>query len=149
MKKIVLLTLLLLFSGCSTRVAYATPQEKRELQKLYTFYNEWEGTPFVYGGTSREGLDASAFVQIAYKEVYDLDIPRTTKEQVQLGTKVTKKQLRVGDLIFSKTGKNERHVGIYLQDGEFMLVSSIKGVHISSIDNPYWKKHFWMAKRLK
>lgn len=146
-KKTLLLILILLITGCSTRYAHAGDQH--ELKKLYRYYKEWKGTPFLYGGTSKDGIDASAFVQNAYRDIYGIDLPRTTELQAELGTKVTKAQLRTGDIIFSKTGEDERHVSIYLEDGKFMHVSVIKGVTISELENPYWKRHFWMIKRVK
>lgn len=146
-KKTLLLLAIFILSGCSTRYAHASDQH--ELKKLYSYYEEWQGAPFLYGGDSKDGIDASAFVQNAYRDIYGVDIPRTTKHQAELGTKVTKAQIRTGDIIFSKTGEDERHVSIYLEDGKFMHVSVIKGVSISTMDNPYWKKHFWMIKRVK
>ncbi len=69
-------------------------------------------------------------------------------EQRKLGFAVKKSQLKVGDLLFFKTGWSSRHVGIYIGNNEFMHASTSQGVMISSLDNSYWKQKYWQARRL-
>lgn len=116
--------------------------------KFYDFYEEWKNVKYKYGGNSKKGIDCSAFIQIAFKEVLNVNLPRTTKDQVKIGEKISKKQLETGDLIFFQTGINSRHVGIYLEDGKFLHASTKRGVIISKLDNPYYKKHYWTSKRV-
>lgn len=122
--------------------------QKTDLKKLYRQYRIWKGTPYKYGGLSLNGVDCSGFVYNAYKNIYNISLPRTTKNQVRKGKRVYLYELRTGDLLFFETGWDERHVGIYLEKGKFMHASSSKGVKISSIRNPYWKDHYWQARRL-
>ncbi len=75
-------------------------------------------------------------------------LPRTVDEQRKLGFAVKKSQLKVGDLLFFKTGWSSRHVGIYIGNNEFMHASTSQGVMISSLDNSYWKQKYWQARRL-
>lgn len=116
--------------------------------KLINFYNEWEGVDYKWGGNSKKGVDCSAFIQKAYKKSFNLNIPRTTIKQVKIGRTINKSHLKIGDLVFFKTGFNTRHVGIYLENGKFMHASTKKGVTISKLNNNYYKKHYWTAKRL-
>ncbi len=164
---------LILFSGCSrklptTSAAQLKKQEQKQnshkksslkksssptkkpskLNSLYSQYHAWKGTPYQYGGLSLKGVDCSGFVLNAYKKVYGIHLPRSTKDQVKKGRIVYKYELQTGDLLFFKTGWNVRHVGIYLEKGKFMHASDSKGVCISSINNPYWKKHYWQTRRL-
>lgn len=111
-------------------------------------YRSWKGTPYRYGGTTRRGIDCSAFVQVGYSNVYDLALPRTTAEQVKKGKKISRANAREGDLVFFRTGRNSRHVGIYLGNSEFLHASRSKGVIISSLDNPYWRRTFWQIRRM-
>jgi len=167
---VLLFSTLLLFSGCSRKLPpkkastvkevnlkkYSTHQRPKkrtkqsssDLNRLYTQYRAWKGTPYQYGGLSLKGVDCSGFVLNAYKEVYGLRLPRSTKDQVKKGRLVYRYELRTGDLLFFKTGWNVRHVGIYLENGKFMHASDSKGVTIASINNPYWKKHYWQTRRL-
>lgn len=112
------------------------------------FYKEWKGVKYKFGGNSRNGIDCSAFIQKAYKKTLNIKIPRTTLLQSKIGKNIKKSQLRRGDLVFFKTGKNSRHVGIYLDNGEFMHASSKRGVTISKLDNIYFNKHYWKSQRI-
>jgi hypothetical protein len=116
--------------------------------KLTSFYKEWKGVKYKFGGNSKSGIDCSAFIQKAYKHKLNITIPRTTISQAKLGKNIHKSQLEIGDLVFFKTGKNSRHVGIYMEDGKFMHASSSKGVIISKLDNIYFNKHYWKSKRI-
>nr|WP_309791162.1 NlpC/P60 family protein [Klebsiella sp. SORGH_AS_1025] len=55
-----------------------------------------------------------------------------------------------GDLVFFKTGSGESglHVGIYDTDNQFIHASTSQGVTRSSLDNVYWNKKFWQARRI-
>ncbi|OBU25189.1 peptidase P60 [Photobacterium aquimaris] len=111
-------------------------------------YRSWKGTPYRYGGSSKKGIDCSAFVQVGYSSVYQKILPRTTLELVKKGKQVKRHTAKEGDLVFFRTGRNSRHVGIYLGNSEFLHASQSKGVIISRLDNPYWKRHFWQIRRL-
>ena len=75
-------------------------------------------------------------------------LPRSTDLQVELGQPVDKDELRAGDLVFFKTGRTLRHVGVYLEDGRFLHASSKLGVAISHLKESYWKSAYWKAKWL-
>lgn len=108
----------------------------------------WAGTPHVWGGVSRSGVDCSALVQHVYKDVFQVALPRTTAQQSRLGDLVSIRQLEVGDLIFYKIDRSTRHVGIYVGNNEFFHASKSQGVTISSLNEPYWQKRFWKIKRI-
>ena len=109
---------------------------------------DWAGTPHVLGGNTIRGVDCSAFVQQVYSSVFNLQLPRTTREQVRVGTQVSRHGLRPGDLIFFKPPTRTRHVGIYLEDGQFAHASSSQGVMISELDERYWDRAYWTSRRL-
>lgn len=117
-------------------------------KKLNAFYKEWKGVKYKFGGNSKRGIDCSAFIQKAYKHKLNISLPRTTYLQAKLGKNISKEKLQLGDLVFFKTGRNTRHVGIYMKDGKFMHASTKKGVIISKLNNVYFKKHYWKAQRL-
>ncbi len=111
-------------------------------------YHTWKGTPYRLGGTTKKGIDCSAFVQVGYSSVYQMMLPRTTLELVKKGRKISRNNAKEGDLVFFRTGRNTRHVGIYLGNSEFLHASQSRGVMISRLDNPYWKRHFWQIRRM-
>ncbi len=127
----------------------SSPQERSTvLAKLYKQYNGWKGTPYKYGGLSKNGVDCSGFVHQTYRSLFNITLPRSTNDQVTQGRRVYINELSAGDLVFFKTGWNVRHVGIYLEKGKFAHASSSKGVMISSMYSGYWKENYWQARRL-
>ncbi|MDA0147593.1 NlpC/P60 family protein [Vibrio sp. LaRot3] len=125
-----------------------SPEELQTKQKLMDVYQIWQGAPYRLGGTSLNGVDCSAFVQTAYSNGLQVNLPRTTKTQVEIGRAVDYDQAKVGDLVFFKTSYTTRHVGIYLGNKQFMHASTSKGVIISRLDNPYWAGNFWQFRRV-
>ncbi len=145
----------LFFTACSFSTNSLSNPNMENIQSdneltnlLLNHYNEWKGVKYKYGGNSKKGIDCSAFIQKTYITKLNVEIPRTTYYQSRVGKSVAKINVKAGDLVFFKTGKNSRHVGIYLDDGKFMHVSKKKGVIISSLDNIYFKKHFWKIQRV-
>ncbi len=108
------------------------------------------GAPYRLGGSTLKGIDCSAFVKKIY-EIYDIRLPRTTREQFHIGKQVEKNELEEGDLVFFKTRQsNNAHVGIYIGNNEFVHASNLKReVKIDNLDAPYFNKHFLKGVRLK
>lgn len=129
------------------------PDSIRNL-RLYQFIDEWMGTPYKWGGTTKKGIDCSAFMQRLLLDVYGLNIPRTSEQQFfdQLTDRFKmKKYAFEGDLVFFRTmkGKYISHVGLYLTNNMFVNSSSSGGVSIASLNNPYWKSKYVAAGRIK
>ena len=115
---------------------------------LRSEYLYWKGTPYRLGGNNKKGIDCSAFVQAVYKNSFNIAIARTTGTQVKSGSLVYKKNLKVADLVFFKTRREMRHVGIYIGDNQFLHASTSQGVMISSLDNIYWRSKYWQSRRV-
>jgi probable lipoprotein NlpC len=118
-------------------------------ETLYAHYGQWKNTRYQIGGLSRNGIDCSGFVYLTFKSKLGIVLPRSTEFQAELGTGIDKDQLRTGDLVFFKTGRTDRHVGVYLENGRFLHASTSQGVIISALDESYWKSAYWKAKRLE
>ena len=116
-------------------------------QAFMDFYNEYKNVKYKLGGASKQGIDCSAFTQKIYKEKFGIDLPRTTRTQVDLGIEVNRSELLPGELVFFKTGKTDRHVGIYVGNGDF-LHASIKGIQFTKLDKPFYKKNYWTSRRI-
>lgn len=104
----------------------------------------WLGTPYHFSGDSRRSIDCSAFIRRVYRNVAEIELPRTAYYQSLIGEKITKEELKFGDLVFFKTRRYApiTHVGIYLADNLFAHASSRKGVTISSLNSAYYKRVF-------
>lgn len=116
--------------------------------KMYRQYQQWKGTPYAFGGLSKEGIDCSGFVYRTYLEELGIKLPRSTKLLSKIGTKIMRDELRPGDLVFFKTGFKVRHVGIYIEKDNFLHASKKRGVMISNLKDYYWKDKYWHARRV-
>lgn len=154
------IALILITVSCSTKklqnsadsyVARQTsrPSNADEIEKrIIEEYHRWKGTRHKMGGTGSRGIDCSGFVKAVYRNAFNIELPRTTKEQVKLGKPLAFKELQPGDLVFFKPPTYARHVGIFLSRLEFVHASKKKGVTISRIDARYWGKYYWTARRI-
>ncbi len=111
------------------------------------------GTPYRYGGTSRNGIDCSAFVLSVFGATVGMNLPRVAAAQSQEGEQIEKTALQKGDLVFFSHGRRISHVGIVHnvdENGEvhFIHAATSKGVMISSLNDSYWGPRFRFAKRI-
>lgn len=118
-------------------------------EELYAQHREWKGTRYRLGGLSKRGIDCSGLVYTTYRDRLGIELPRSTQYQVQVGRTIRRSDLRPGDLVFFKTGRKVRHVGIYIEDGKFFHASTSKGVTISRLDGYYWRDRYWQARRVE
>jgi LysM repeat protein len=107
------------------------------------------GTRYRFGGTSRNGIDCSSFVQKVFREL-EVPLPRTAREQFEVGNEVPLGDLQKGDLIFFRTyASYPSHVGIYLGNNKMIHASSRdRRVVISPMNTYYYKSRYLGAKRI-
>ncbi|EBI6200994.1 hypothetical protein DX185_17385 [Salmonella enterica] len=118
------------------------------IASLHDQLHLWRGTPYHYGGTTHKGVDCSGFVWRTLKDKFHIQLDRLTTEQlIHMGKKISPESLQPGDLVFFRIN-NELHVGFYDTEHHFIHASVSKGVTRSSMDSPYWKKSFIVARRL-
>ncbi|RCH56245.1 glycoside hydrolase [Mucilaginibacter hurinus] len=112
--------------------------------RLYSFLNDWLGTPYRYGGLDKEGVDCSGFVYTLQQQVYDIEnMPRSTNLQINFIKRKYEDELREGDLVFFDfDGRQFSHVGVYLQNGYVVHASTRKGVIIVRLKDPSLYKYF-------
>ena len=126
---------------------YTTLREKM-LMEVIKYLN----TPYKYGGNTKDGMDCSAFTQILFRDVFNINLERSARLQYNQGREVSgKSELMFGDLVFFNTRKRVRpgHVGIYIGDNLFAHASTKKGVTITSIDYDYYSRTFMGARRFE
>lgn len=118
-------------------------------QILNQQYKDWRHVKHRMGGMSKKGIDCSGLVYKTYRTKFGINVPRSTELQSRVGHAIKQNQLKAGDMVFFKTGLSSRHVGMYMDKGNFLHVSSSKGVMISNLKNPYWSSAYWKAQRLQ
>ena len=114
----------------------------------------YRGTPYLYGGTSRSGIDCSALVYHSFAAA-GLKLPRRSEDQSTLGKKVPDAKIRPGDVLFFATGKKKKevtHTGIVTEvqreEIRFIHASTSLGVTEDYLSSRYWAKAFLFARRL-
>jgi cell wall-associated NlpC family hydrolase len=124
-------------------------KSKIDKKKMGRIVDSFLGSPYKYGGQSKNGIDCSGLVVEVYKRYAGFDLPRSTKKLYKLVRHVDRDDLVYGDLVFFSDGWfSVSHVGIYVEEGRF--VHSIKdfGVIVSSLEEDYYKKRYRGARRV-
>lgn len=154
----IFLIFLLFFTSCKVKkhASASKKTEKKELQALHIKkdlkkeINSWLGTPYKFGGVNKGGVDCSGLVNAIFLEVYEIKLPRTSKDIYSFCKKIKMRDLREGDLVFfDYNGNGVSHVGIYLGNDKYVHASASKGVVISDLYNDFTKKKIVGAGRMR
>ncbi len=130
-----------------------TVDRREELaDKIIATGLKYWGTPYKYGAeypTSGK-FDCSSFTQWIFDK-NGIKLPRSSRQQSQVGTYVSRSKLEKGDLVFFSTSYSDgkiAHVGVYVGDGKFLHTYGKPGVTYSSLDSKWWDSHYITARRV-
>ncbi|WP_346729183.1 C40 family peptidase [Lederbergia citrea] len=140
---------ILMLAGVFVQPEAASAAPKAKASNIVKQGKKYLGVRYIYGGSSPKGFDCSGFTSYTFKK-QGVSIPRTASAQFNKGKKVSKKNLKAGDLVFFKTSSANKvsHVGIYIGKNQF-IHSAGRGVAITSINDPYyWKSRYVGARRV-
>lgn len=112
----------------------AEAQRVAKRQAVVDFALQFEGNPYVYGGTSlTNGADCSGFVMSVFAN-FGYSLPRVAADQCAASTKKDISQIEPGDLVFYGNGYVD-HVALYIGDGKIIHASgAATGIKISNYD---------------
>ena len=110
----------------------------------------FEGTPYLWGGADKRGIDCSGLVMRIFQSAYGITVPHSSRRQYRLGGKIPKEGLRMGDLVFFRNMEKRgvSHVGIYLTAGNFAHSVVSEGVTVSNLDENYYARRYVGARRI-
>ncbi|QLH22437.1 C40 family peptidase [Streptomyces sp. Rer75] len=98
----------------SSSAGSSTASNSTKAAKAIDFAESQLGKPYVWGATGPNSYDCSGLTQAAWKAA-GVSLPRTTWDQVKVGTRVSTSELKPGDLVFFYDDIS--HVGLYIGDG--------------------------------
>ena len=118
------------------------------LNLYYLMYN-WVGTPYQFGGSTKNGIDCSGFTKMLVEEIYKISLTRDSRSMFKQCNPVSKSDLKEGDLVFFNISRGQiSHVGVYLGNNKFIHSSTQKGVIMSDLREGYYKRYFYKGGRL-
>ena len=121
-------------------------------EKMLMEIIKYLNTPYKYGGTTKNGIDCSAFTQTIFEKTFSYHIERTARQQFKEGIPIDSiNKLKFGDLVFFNTRRRVKpgHVGIYIGDRLFAHSSSSHGVTVSTLDHNYFSRRFMGGRRIE
>ncbi len=120
-------------------------------RRLLRVVDRYLGVPYQWGGTTRRGMDCSAWVRAIVRETYGIELPRTSEQMFTVGSFVPHAQLQAGDLLFFRDTdavSGVSHVGIYVGAGRFAHASVTQGGTIAQLSSAYFSARYVGARRL-
>lgn len=111
------------------------------------------GRPYKFGASTSTTryFDCSSFTKRVYS-MNGITLPRTSKAQAQKGYKVSRSNLKKGDLVFFDTTSKRSgidHVAIYAGNGKLLHTYKVGvGVTYSNINSSYWSGKYVTARRV-
>jgi probable lipoprotein NlpC len=127
------------------------PLDDNERQQLIETAESYLDTPYRRHGEDASGFDCSGFVYNVYLEAINMRLPRSTKELYQCTRPINISDARPGDLIFFSIKGNARpdHVGLMINEHDFIHSSKSKGITISNLADKYYRRKFLSARTLR
>ncbi|MBN1984249.1 MAG: C40 family peptidase [Chitinivibrionales bacterium] len=117
--------------------------------QLKQIVESYIGTKYLYGGTTRRGMDCSGFIWRVFKQLGCDTTERSSSPLLyNSSTPIRLQDAMIGDLVFFRRGNKIFHVGIYVGDFRFAHASLDDGVRYSDLDDPYYSKYFAGIRRL-
>ncbi|MEM7656584.1 MAG: NlpC/P60 family protein [Bacteroidota bacterium] len=148
---------LFLHAHPSTKLADGKPLKMSEAEatamigQIIRNAESYLGTPYLYGGTSRHGIDCSALLMKSFRAA-GLPLLRTSRQQATQGKHIRQNDLKRGDLLFFGKPSYISHVAMVtkVQGGRVYFIhasSRNRKVAYDQMDR-YWYNKYVTARRM-
>ena len=106
------------------------------------------GIPYVWGGSTTSGFDCSGFIYYVANKAGKSLVRTSAAGYYDRSYYVNSP--KAGDLVFFENTYKQgiSHVGIYLNENQFIQADATHGIMISNLHSPYYTAHFAAFKRL-
>jgi Cell wall-associated hydrolases (invasion-associated proteins) len=121
-----------------------------DVSSVVSYAKIFLGTRYIYGASGPDSFDCSGFTMYVMAR-FGVNLPHSAHLQAALGIKVSKSNLRPGDLVFFATSRSRAitHVGLYIGNGNFIHASSGAGViDIGNLNQGYYSRTYVTAVRV-
>ncbi|MFT6866739.1 MAG: putative lipoprotein NlpC [Cyclobacteriaceae bacterium] len=146
-------TLIISLSICGYGFGQSKKKQKH-IDRVIAEARTYIGTPYVWGGNTKMGIDCSGLIYHCYKKI-DVNLPRTAQDQSKIGSSKSWGSIRPGDIVYFKfKEKREKwyHSGLITSvngdEIKFIHASSSKGVVESNLNIDYYKKKVKAFRRV-
>ncbi|MDN3017647.1 NlpC/P60 family protein [Paenibacillus sp. BSR1-1] len=102
----------------TTASAAAVPASSGDASAVIAYAKQFLGVPYVWGGSTPSGFDCSGFTSYVFRNAAGINLPRVSRDQQNVGTRISPSQVQPGDLVFR--GNPAYHVGIYIGNGQYI-----------------------------
>lgn len=113
------------------------PYPSFSLDQVVQVALQYQGTPYVFGGSSPAGFDCSGFVQFVYAQ-FGIGLPRTVQTQAAVGTRISREDALPGDVVIMPG-----HNGIYMGPG--MILDAPRAGGVVSV-RPIWTDNYYIVR---
>lgn len=125
-----------------------TQNSSEKVQSLLNLAYKQSGKPYKWGANGPSAFDCSGFTSYVYKNSVGVNLPRVSRSQANVGKRISKNDLKPGDLVFFGSGSIS-HVGIYVGDSKFIHSPQTGDVvKVSRMDTGSYSRRFISAARV-
>jgi lipoprotein Spr len=105
------------------------------------------GVKYKFGAASgsTKQFDCSSFTKYIFGK-NGINLPRSSHDQSNAGTYVSRKNLKPGDLVFFYSPIH--HVAVYIGNGQILHTWGGPGVTISNLNSGWWNNNYTSARRV-